>query len=121
MQPNFKAVLKNAAFVAAILFWVTGSSFAQSVSLTASRQNTVLPDGNTVPMWGWTCAGVTAPATCTALDGTPQLGGLTWQPPLITVPTGSGIRITLSNHLPVVNTSLMIVGQLPGGTLGQPV
>jgi hypothetical protein len=121
MQPNFKAIMKTAACVAAILLGVTGSSPAQSVSLTASRQNTVLPDGNTVPMWGWTCASVTAPATCTALDGKAQLGGATWQPPLITVPTGSGISIALTNNLPVVNTSLVIIGQLPGGTLGQPV
>jgi hypothetical protein len=105
----------------AILLFLADVSFAQSVGLTATRQTTILPDGNTVAMWGWVCGAAASPATCSALNGAPQAG---WQPPLITVPLAAGsttgtLTITLTNNLPV-ETSLTIVGQLGGG-LGTPV
>ena len=47
----------------------------------------------------------------------------TWQPPLITVPSGQPLTITLMNNLTFaggsVSTSLVIDGQLGGG-LGDP-
>ena len=110
--------------LAGALLLTAGGAYAQTaatVGLTAARQSTLLPDGQTVPMWGWTC-GTVSGATCAAANGVPQLaGGATWQPPLIRVPTGSSLSITLKNTLPAVNTSLVIVGQLPGGSLGTPV
>ena len=61
-------------------------------------------------------------ATCTAMSGSPQAGGVAWQPPLITAPAGM-LSITLDNRLVfttgtgsnTVPTSLVIVGQLGGG------
>ena len=72
-------------------------------------------------MWGLFCSSATAPvnATCTSLK-TDASGaflaqsGTSWQPPMITVTSGTNLTITLANGLPVP-TSLMIVGQLGGG------
>jgi hypothetical protein len=90
-----------------------------TVTLTAVPQSTLLPDGQTVPMWGWQCgtgAAAAANANCVAANGQAQTGGTTWQPPLITIATGSSLQITLINKLPApVNTSLVIVGQISGG------
>src|SRR6266849_8813845 len=135
---HLRPALKTAAFALTILLLSAGVCFAQStVSLTATRQSTTLPDGTTVPMWGWVCgtgtpvtAGGTGTnpasgATCTAMNGGAQVPGAagsvstTWQPPLITVPTGNSLQISLANNMPVA-TSLTIVGQLAGG-LGSPV
>src|SRR5882762_7489775 len=121
MRSNYlKATMKTAVLAVTILLLSVGIASAQSsVTLTANRQTTTLPDGQTVPMWGWTCGAPVAgsTATCTALNGSAQtLGGTTWQPPLITVPTGTlNFSITLTNTLPV-NTSLVIVGQLGTGS-----
>jgi hypothetical protein len=120
MRKNSLQVCLNAVVLAmAILLLPAGLCFAQTVSLTASRQTTTLPDGKTVPMWGLTCGTATGSATCKALNGSAQIGGTTWQPPLITIPTGSTLTINLTNNL-VVPTSLTIIGQ-PGGGLGSPV
>src|SRR2546430_73606 len=129
MRSNYlEATLKTSVLAAIILLLTVGLSSAQSVTLTATRQTTTLPDGNTVPMWGWVCGTGTAAggATCSALNGLAQttvtVGTTTttpWQPPLITVPAGSALTINLTNSLPV-ETSLTIVGQ-QGGGLGAPV
>jgi hypothetical protein len=119
-----KAVLVSLALSVAS---ATFSPAQVVVNLTATRQTTTLPDGNTAPMWGWAC-GTAAGATCTAMNGQPQTAGTPapWQPPLIVIPAasvsggGSGFTIKLSNALPV-ETSLVIMGQLPGGGLGTPV
>ena len=124
LQTIVKAVLLSLAFVVAS----AAISPAQVVvNLTATRQTVTLPDGNTVPMWGWACGSATG-ATCTATNGQPQMTAVPrpWQPPLIVVPAASvsagvsGFTINLSNSLPV-ETSLVIMGQLPGGGLGVPV
>src|SRR5260370_39817444 len=98
---HLKLALKTAALTLTVLLLSAGVCFAQSaVSLTATRQATTLPDGNTVPMWGWVCGTGTATATnatCTAANGRPQnsvtVGTTTttpWQPPLIIIPAGAG-------------------------------
>jgi hypothetical protein len=126
-----KKTLSTAILAGTALLLTAGIASAQAVvNLTASRQTTLLPDGNSVPMWGWTCGTATAAAvgaTCTSLNYTngalaPQVGGTTWQPPLIVVPYVAGktsLTINLTNSLPV-ETSLVILGQAGGG-LGAPV
>jgi len=84
MRSNYlEAALKNAVLVVTILFVTAGVSSAQ-VNLTAARQTAVLPDGASVPMWGWVCGTGTAVtaggtgtaaavgATCTATNGVAQ-------------------------------------------------
>ncbi len=107
-------IIQGTAAAFLLLSGVTGLAQSVSVSLTASRTTTLLPDGATVPMWGLACGAATAGASCAAIN-TNTTG---WAPPLITVPAGSSLSITLSNNLPVP-TSLTIVGQLGGG-IGTP-
>ena len=108
-----KTALKTAVLAITVLLIGVGASFAQTVNLAAGPTSTTLPDGQLVPMWGYTC-GATVGATCAALKTT---GG--WSPVLITVPTVSGgasLTINLTNSLPTgIPTSLTIVGALGGG------
>jgi hypothetical protein len=122
-------ILKTIILAVTVLLLTASASYAQ-VGLTAMPTTTTLPDGRSVQMWGLFCASGsnTNPATgptCTALNGAAQ-SGLTWQPPLIRIQTGSSLTINLTNNLPLppgattgIPTSLMIVGQLGGG-LGTP-
>jgi hypothetical protein len=111
--------IKATVFAVAILLLVTGMSFAQQqIELTAAPTTATLPDGSTVPMWGYSCT-VTGTAltsgaqTCGALN---PAAGAGWSPIIITIPTGQGLQINLHNSLPSpVPTSLVIVGQLGGG------
>jgi hypothetical protein len=136
MRSNYlKATLKAAVLAVTVLLLTAGVSSAQTVNLTAAQQTTTLSDGNPIPMWGWTCGGVTGSpaaavaatgATCTSLTYNTATGALnpqtsiaTWQPPLIVVPyvaTGTSLTINLYNSLPV-ETSLTVIGQT-GGSLG---
>ncbi|WP_185735470.1 Ig-like domain-containing protein [Burkholderia sp. Bp9090] len=113
---QFKAMLSDllkAGAAATVLLAASGASFAQNVTLTAKTSTAVLPDGQTVPMWGYTCsAAAVAPATCAAAN---PGAGANWSPIVITVPPGP-LTINLTNSLPgSVPTSLVIVGQLGGG------
>ncbi len=122
MRSNqFKASLFDlvkTGFAASILAMASCASFAQSVNLTANATTTTLPDGQSVPMWGYTCTGAAAPATCAGLNPN---AGMSWSPIVITVPPGN-LTINLKNNLPIppgaatgIPTSLVIVGQLGGG------
>src|SRR6266446_8108256 len=132
MRSNYlKSTVKAAVLAVTILLLTAGLLSAQTVNLTASQQSTTLPDGNIVPMWGWTCGAVVTgnTTTCSALTyntasgvHNAQTGGAIWQPPLIVVPyvaTGTSLIINLTNTLPV-ETSLVIIGQSGGGQ-GTPV
>jgi hypothetical protein len=114
MRSNtFKSVLIKSGLAASVLLLASGISFAQSVSLTAARTTTTLPDGSQVPMWGYSCTTAVAPATCAASN---TAAGTAWSPVVITAPPGS-LTINLTNSLPaaVPETSLVIVGQLGAG------
>src|SRR5438270_10629176 len=111
----FKSRLINSGLAASVFLLASGASFAQQVNLTAAQTSVTLPDGSTVPMWGYSCsAAAVAPATCAALNPNAPAG--TWSPVVITVPAGA-LTISLTNSLPpsVPETSLVIVGQLGGG------
>src|SRR5260221_2406707 len=118
---QLKSTLNKAVLAVTILLLGASASFAQTVNLTAGSSNAVLPDGQLVPMWGYTCsAAAVAPATCAALN--PNAAVATpWSPVLITVPSGSTLTVNLTNSLPIpaggsagVATSLMIVRRLGG-------
>ena len=122
MRSNqFKASLFDlvkTGLAASVLFMASCVSFAQSVDLTANATSTTLPDGQLVPMWGYTCNGPGTRATCKGLNPN---AGTAWSPLVITVPPGD-LTINLKNNLPVppgatagIPTSLVIVGQLGGG------
>src|SRR5882762_2686 len=132
---HFKAILKAALRVAIILPFAAAVAFGQqTINLTAAPTTTTMPDGTTVPMWGYFCGtpattNLAPAATCAALNpasvstvvGVPS----TWSPVVITVPAGQILTINLTNSLSftptgatvanTVPTSLTIVGQLGGG------
>jgi hypothetical protein len=121
---NIKAILKAATLAAAALLLTATVSFAQQVvNMTAAPTTTTLPDGTTVPMWGYSCGAAVAGSTAACAKLSPAATG--WSPVVITVPTGQSLTINLTNNLsflPVgsstantVPTSVMIVGQLGGG------
>src|SRR5258708_1571270 len=124
---NFKAILKAALRVACILPFAAVAAFGQQqVNLTAGPATTILPDGSTVPMWGYSCgAPVTGGSTATCVALNPAAAAGMWSPVVITVPMGQGLTINLTNNLSFtplgsttpnnVPTSLVIVGQLGGG------
>jgi hypothetical protein len=114
MRTNYlKTILNGAVALACILLLGAVATFGQTtVNLTAGASTITTPDGNLVPMWGYTCG--TVNASCAPLN-TSSTG---WAPVVITVPTGNDLIINLTNNL-TVPTSLVIVGQLGGG-LGTP-
>ena len=126
MRSNYlKATLKTTVLALSALLLGAGASFAQTVvNLTAAPANAILPDGQSVPMWGYFCNNdlnltpPTTPGACSALNVNAGTG---WSPVVITVPTGQGLTINLTNNLSFgatlnnVPTSLVIVGQLGGG------
>src|SRR6266849_10482008 len=130
---NMKAILKAATLAVAALLLTAGASFAQQVvNLTAAPTTTTLPDGTTVPMWGYFCGtaattNIAPVATCAALNpasvSTVATVPSTWSPVVITVPSGQALTISLTNSLSftagtgtnTVPTSIMIVGQVGGG------
>src|SRR5216683_3258903 len=131
---TLKSILKTAMLAMAGLLLTAGASFAQQqVNLTAAPTTTTLPDGTTVPMWGYNCGalgvGVISTATCAPLNpNAPAAIAATattaavpagWSPVVITVPAGQSLQINLTNSLVFgansVPTSLTIVGQLGGG------
>jgi hypothetical protein len=118
MQMNsLKAMIKTAMRGAAVLLLGAGAAAAMAqVNLTAAPTTLTLPDGSTIPMWGYSCGTATG-GTCAASN--PNAGG-GWSPVVITVPTGQALTINLKNNLSFANgntlpTSLMIVGQVGGG------
>ena len=121
------ALLRNALGVALLVATSLASAGTTMVNLTALRSTTTLPDGTSVPMWGYCSADVNG---ATALGGATLIGGACaaagsaqpWAPgPTITVPydaAGISLNIALTNQLQVP-TSIVILGQLGGG-LGTP-
>jgi IPT/TIG domain len=127
---QFRAILKAAVYGATVLLLAAGVGHAQQqVNLSAGPTTTTLPDGKSVPMWGYTCGApvVGSTASCTALNPGAASASL-WSPVIITVPTGQDLQINLTNNLsftPVsssspntIPTSIVIVGQVGGGLGG---
>ena len=126
---HFKASLIRSGLAAAVLLGAATASYAQTtVGLTAAPTQAVLPDGQSVPMWGYTCGAVTA-GTGTCVAANPN-AGTNWSPVVITVPytesapgvSNTILTISLTNNLSftagtgtnTLPTSLVIVGQLGG-------
>ena len=123
MRINFlRTLLKTAVCGASVLLLGAGIAAAQQqVNLSAGPTSVSLPDGSSVPMWGYTCgAAVTgSTASCVAANPAATTAG-TWSPIIISVPSGQGLTVNLTNNLSFANgnklpTSLMIVGQVGAG------
>jgi IPT/TIG domain len=129
---NFKckAPVKAALLSVFLLFMAVAGFGQQQINLTVQPTTTTLPDGTTLPMWGYFCgtAVTGSTASCAALN--PAMNNTTtptWSPVVITVPTGQGLTINLTNNLSFtpatpagsaannIPTSIVIVGQVGGG------
>jgi len=137
-----KATLKTAVVMSGFLLIAAAAAFGQQqINLTAAPATATLPDGTTVPMWGYACGALAtgSTASCAALNpaAVTTLASATagaimngWSPVVITVPTGQGLTINLTNNLSftptgsttpnTVPTSIVIVGQVGGGLGGAP-
>src|ERR1700751_223975 len=124
-SPFANSSSKIMLLVITLLLFGTGLSVAQQqVNLTAASSTLTLPDGNIVPMWGYSCGAAVSGSAATCASLNPTASG--WSPVVITVPTTAtgGLSINLTNSLNFNNgnsvpTSIVIVGQLGGG-LGTP-
>jgi len=120
MQTNhLRATLKAAVPLAGLLLFAAVAAFGQQqVNLTAGPAIATMPDGSAIPMWGYSCGAVVTGSTATCAASNPG-AGTGWSPVVITVPTGQGLTINLTNNLSFgankVPTSIMIVGQVGGG------
>jgi hypothetical protein len=134
-----KSGLIRSGLAASVLLLASAAALGQqTVNLTAAPTTATLPDGSAVPMWGYSCGGVSGTAlatgspSCAALNSaanipaTPNTTSATiWSPVVITVPYGQDLSINLTNNLTftptgattanTIPTSLVIVGQLGGG------
>ncbi len=123
---SLKAIIKTAVREAAVLLLGVGAAGAQQqINLTAAPTTATLPDGSSVPMWGYSCGTASgSAATCAPLNPAAIGAPGVWSPVVITVPTTAtgGLQINLTNNLPTppgastgLPTSLIIVGQIGGG------
>ena len=103
MRSNYLKTLKTAVLAVTVLLLGASVCFAQQqVNLTAGSSSITLPDGSTVPMWGYSCGALVGGslATCNKLHTTTD-----WSPIVITIPTNAtgGLRINLTNSLTVAS------------------
>src|SRR5579864_3329598 len=131
---NLQATLKASALVVGLFLFGTVVAFGQQqVNLSVTPTTTTLPDGTTVPMWGYFCGTAVTGSTATCGPLNPSSAGnptavppvpATWSPVLITIPysaTGTNLTINLTNNLSFtptgsttpnnIPTSIVIVGQ----------
>ncbi len=125
MRDNELKLIKQAATALTALllasgFLTSGAAFAaQQINLSAGPASLTLPDGSTVPMWGYSCGAVVSGSTATCAKLNPLATG--WSPVVLTVPAGQDLTINLTNNLSfgatpnTIPTSLVIMGQLGGG------
>jgi len=86
---------------------MAGPSFAATYNLRAGTTDVLMPDGETIPMWGFSCDSAVTPAVC------PSPGVVTVPGPTLPVPTGdTTLTINLTNDL-AVPVSIVIPGQTP--------
>jgi hypothetical protein len=129
MSSNYQKKTTRFFCVAIGFLLLSAGLFAQQINLSAGPSSAVLPDGQSIPMWGYTCGAAVSgsSATCAPLNPASASKGQ-WSPVVITVPVNASgatqLQINLANNLMFgtqggapngIPTSLMIAGQLGGG------
>ena len=122
-----KTTLKAAVLVSAFLLFASATGFGQQVvNLTAGPNTTTLPDGTTLPMWGYSCgaAATGSTATCAPLSGsssgatTGALGGIYVlnggsgysSPPSVTITPAAGNAPTTTAVATAIVSGGVVVG-----------
>jgi FtsP/CotA-like multicopper oxidase with cupredoxin domain len=90
------------ALLALVLPLVAGNAAAITYDLVAMPFNKAMPDGTSVPMWGYALDGT----SCTAPPCLPSVPG----PALVVPPGDTSLTVNLANNLPEP-TSIVISGQ----------
>ena len=96
-----KSSLKTAAPLTLLLLGVSPSVGAAAGQFDRRATTATLPDGQIVPMWGYSCQPVAgSTATCAPLNPAAAAIGQ-WSPVVITVPANAvgGLQINLTNNL----------------------
>ncbi len=113
MRSNYlKATLKAAILAVTVLLLTACASFAQTVSLTAGATSITLPDGQVVPMWGYTCIGSGA----SIMSITPGAPGSGYSNPAITLTGGGGTGATASATADPTTGAITSITLLTGGS-----
>src|ERR1041384_3757368 len=100
MRTNIKSIFKRAAGVAGIVLWGAVAAFGQQqINLTAGPATATLPDGSSVPMWGYTCGTAVSGSTASCAALKPGVTTGQWSPVVITVPSAATLQINLTNNL----------------------
>ena len=103
---HFKAILKASVRGAAVLLLGAGLANAQQqINLTAGPATATLPDGSSVPMWGYTLRHPGVWFDCHLRRAHSAASG-SWSPVIISVPTGQDLQINLTNALPAPGTHI---------------
>src|ERR1700733_4234393 len=98
MRSNtFKSTLITSGLAASVLLLASAATFGQQINLTAGPATATLPDGSTVPMWGYSCGAAVSgsTATCAALNSAATAPTI-WSPVVITVQTGQSLTINFT-------------------------
>lgn len=90
------------ALLALVLPLVAGNAAAITYDLVAAPFNKAMPDGTSVPMWGYALDGT----SCTAPPCLPSVPG----PALVVPPGDTSLTVNLTNNL-LEETSIVISGQ----------
>ena len=90
MRSNYLKTLKTAVLAISVLLLGASVSLrpAAGQSDCGRRPRVTLPDGSSVPMWGYSCGAAVAGSTATCAQV--ESGGDRLVPVVITVPTGTG-------------------------------
>src|SRR6202171_507877 len=121
---NFTAVIKAALRVACMLpFAAVPALGQQTVNLTAGPATAILPDGSTVPMWGYSCGAavtaVTSSAATTTFTATGASDTSLAMP--INAYAGSTVTAGTSSGTVLSNTATTLTLTAAGWTGGIPV
>ena len=116
---NYKSRLSLSGLTAAVFLLASGAVLAQQqINLTAAPTSAALPDGSSVPMWGYSCGTVVDGSTATCAAANPAASRLVAGRDHRADGRDSADQpdeqpiFTNGNTVP---TSLTIVGQLGGG------
>src|SRR6202171_2090673 len=121
---NFKAILKAALRVACILPFAAAAALGQqTVNLTAGPATTILPDGSSVPMWGYSCGAAVTAVTSSAATTTFTATGAS--DTSLTMPinayAGSTVTAGTSSGTVLSNTATTLTLTAAGWTGGIPI
>jgi len=76
---ELKSILRTVVSGASVLLICAGIAQAQEADITAKATSALLPDGNAVPMWGYSCDNAgSLGVSCSALN--PQANGAPRRP-----------------------------------------